>query len=134
MRARHPFLFAVAGVLMWAFALSAAADAAVEIVNPAPEEMVHDNSGNLAVVVSTKLATGEKLRLMLDGAPAGADSESTTVMLQNLDRGEHSVQALVIGSSGTILASSATVIFFMWQASSQAPKGPLSPTRPRPRP
>jgi hypothetical protein len=132
MKARHLSVSAVAGALMWAVALPAAADAAVEILSPAPEEMVHDNSGNLTVVVSTRLATGEKLRLMLDGAPAGADSESTTVILQNLDRGEHSVQALVIGSSGTVLASSATVIFFMWKASSQFPGRP--PTSPTPRP
>lgn len=115
-------LGALSGVLL-AVLISAAgaATTGIEILSPAPEDTIHDNSGSLTVVVRVDLSAGEKVRLLLDEIPAGVDTASNVLMLENIDRGAHTVRAQVIGSGGTVVADSRGVIFYMWQASSLFP-------------
>ncbi len=90
----------------------------VAIVQPAHEATVHDNQGNVAVqvAVSPSLAPRDRIVVLLDGRPA-ARQAGTAVALSGVERGEHTLQALVVDANGATLATSQPVTFYMWQAS-----------------
>ncbi|HEY8069581.1 MAG TPA: hypothetical protein VIF38_11905 [Burkholderiales bacterium] len=100
-------------------AIGYAGDVAIQA--PRAGETIHDNNGNLTVALRVRLAPGERVRLLIDGAAIGAESRDTTVFLNGIDRGEHALQAQVVDGRGDVLATSAAVTFYMWQASSQFP-------------
>ena len=112
---------------LW-FLVSAASAADIEIFKPKHEETVHDNSGNVSVEIMALLDPGHTIRLLIDGDRAAPDSRDLTFRLQGVDRGEHTLQALVLDERGNVVSRSKPVTFFMWQASIQFPN------RPRPTP
>ncbi len=119
---RRRFMSWAAGLALLVAGGSAWADTGqATIVQPRADETIHDNSGHLNVAVSIdggrELAAGERLRLVLDGMPAGRDRRSLATGLDGVARGTHSLKALVVDRSGNVVASSDPVIFHMWQAS-----------------
>jgi hypothetical protein len=112
-------LLSVSAALWLAATASIAAD--IAITSPRHEETIHDNSGNVTVTVRASLAGRQRIRLLLDGGPAGTDTENTTIALEGIDRGEHVLEALVVDEKGSVLAASPAVTFHMWRASSQFP-------------
>jgi hypothetical protein len=90
----------------------------IEITQPANEETVHDNEGNVAVqvAVSPDLAPGDRVVVLLDGQPAG-EKEDTTLTLSGVERGPHTLEARIVAKSGAMLVASEPVTFYMWQAS-----------------
>ncbi|HLB16409.1 MAG TPA: hypothetical protein VJM14_15875 [Burkholderiales bacterium] len=90
----------------------------VAIVQPANEETVHDNEGNVSVqvAVSPSLAPGDRVALLLDGRQV-SQQPGTTLALSGVERGTHTLQAQVVGAGGATLAASQLVTFHMWQAS-----------------
>jgi len=106
---------AMATTLWLAAAAALAAD--ISIVSPASEETVHDNSGNVTVEVAAQLNAGQRIRLLIDGAPAMPDSRDTTFRLQGVNRGEHTLEAVVLNDDEEVIANSGPVVFYMWQAS-----------------
>jgi hypothetical protein len=92
--------------------------ASVAIVQPANEETVHDNEGNVSVqvAVSPRLAPGDRIVLLLDGRPV-SQQPGTTLALSGVERGTHTLQAQVVDTNGATLAASQLVTFHMWQAS-----------------
>ncbi len=119
---RRRFMSWAAGLALAAAGGSAWADTGqATIVQPRADETIHDNSGHVNVAVSIdggrELAAGERLRLVLDGMPAGRDRRSLATGLDGVARGTHSLKALVVDRSGNVVASSDPVTFHMWQAS-----------------
>jgi hypothetical protein len=106
------------------------------IVSPRNQETIQDNSGNVTVKLDARVGGRERIRLLLDGKPFGPDSDQTAIELQDLERGEHSLQALLLDESDKIVAASGPVTFHVWRASAQFParKPPSSgpPTSPPP--
>jgi hypothetical protein len=94
----------------------------IAIVQPADDETVHDNLGNVTVqvAVSPGLAQGNRIVLLLDGQPV-AQGAATGFALSGIERGSHALQAQVVGSGGATLAASPPVNFHMWQASKLFP-------------
>jgi hypothetical protein len=92
--------------------------ASVAIVQPANEETVHDNQGNVVVqvAVSPTLAPGDRIVLLLDGRQVSRQP-GTTLALSGVERGTHTLQAQVVGAGVAPLAASQLVTFHMWQAS-----------------
>lgn len=90
----------------------------VAIVQPANEETVHDNEGKVVVqvAISPDLAPGDRIVLLLDGRPVGAQG-GTTFALSGIERGAHTLQAQVVDASSAPLTASAPVTFHLWQAS-----------------
>ena len=123
-------LLGVPAALWLAATASIAAD--IAIISPRHEETVHDNSGNVTVMVRAGLAGRQRIRLLLDGGPAGTDTDSTTIALEGIDRGEHELEALVVDEKGSVLAASPPITFHMWRASSQFPtrEKPTPPPKP----
>ena len=101
--------------------LSAASAADVEIFKPKNQETVHNNSGNVTVEVMALLDPGHTVRLLIDGDRAAPDSRDLTFRLQGVERGEHTLQAVVLDRRGDVVKRSKAVTFFMWQASQQFP-------------
>jgi len=103
----------------------------VAITSPDDDAAVRQNDGNITVQVAVRpdLQGQDQLQLLMDGKIVGSGS-NTSFSLQNLNRGTHTLQAVVIGSSGKTLASSATVTFHLLRHSilnKPPPKGPLNP-------
>lgn len=90
----------------------------VTITRPAQDDTVHDNEGNVSVIVAVEpaLAPGSELVLLLDDRPA-ARQRGPVFALMGVERGTHTLQAQVIDARGVTLATSAPVTFHMWQAS-----------------
>ncbi len=101
--------------------VSAASAADVEIFKPKNQETVHNNSGNVSVEIMALLDPGHTVRLLIDGDRAAPDSRDLTFRLQGVERGEHTLQALVLDRRGHVVKRSQPVTFFMWQASKQFP-------------
>ena len=114
-------------VLLFAWAAIAPA-AGLSITSPAPEETIHDNAGNVAVVIRVEdgatLPPGYRIRLLLDGEPAMPDGSGTRLQLAGIGRGAHRLQALIVDDEGRVLTRSEPVTFHIWQASRLNPRGP----------
>jgi hypothetical protein len=105
---------------LWLLVSSASA-ADIEIFKPRNEETVHNNDGNVTVEVMALLDSGYSIRLLIDGERAAPDSRGLTFRLRNIERGEHTLQALIVDERGYVVTRSQPVIFFMWQASRRFP-------------
>ena len=94
----------------------------LEITNPADEQTLRDNSNpSVSVVVSVKprLQTkfGHELQLLFDGDEFGAPVSSLRFTLDAVERGSHSLQALVVESDGRIFERSPISTFFIHKQS-----------------
>ena len=120
-----PKQVAAALILLSGFACVSASAAQVEILAPAQQDTIHDNSGSLAVEVKVEPPIeprdGTSIRILLDGKQAAPDAPALSFTLQGVERGEHWLQALLIDRQGKTLSVSGTVQFTMWQASKKSP-------------
>jgi hypothetical protein len=92
--------------------------AEIAIVQPAHEETIHNNQGDLTVQV--KYSGGEpggSVRLVLDGTALPHSYRSDVIELTGIDRGTHTLQADLLDVKGERLAASEPVTFYMWHAS-----------------
>lgn len=118
-------------LLVWAASVgigSAAAQSGnvtIAITSPKSQETIHDNTGKVPVKVAISnngaLAAGTVIRALLDGRPHGPPQDSTSFVLQNVDRGEHTLQVQLLDAAGNSVASSDSVTFYLWQASALFP-------------
>lgn len=102
----------------------------VTIASPSNDATLRDQQAvDVSVATAPPLQTefGHKVQLYFDGAAYGAPSESTQFILQNVDRGTHSLAVAVLGISGRELARSADSVFHLHKTSIIKPK-------PRPKP
>lgn len=94
------------------------------ITGPASGETVHDNQGNVRVTVSAPRlpdGTGAAFRPLVDGAPHGPDRRTPSFILENIDRGEHVLQVLLVDGKGEVVAASRPLSFHVWRASALFP-------------
>lgn len=86
----------------------------IEIVNPEPESSVRDNAGNLSVSVALQPSLKETHSIMitLDGEEI-ANSRSPVFQFQNLDRGTHTLTAIIVNAEGNEVQRSSTITFTM---------------------
>jgi len=101
---------------------AARADAATITINsPQPEETIHDNNGAVAVAVVVRNGGAARdalqFRVFLDEQPYGPLQHSLSFTLSGVERGEHTLRVQSVDAAGKAIASSATVKFYMWQAS-----------------
>ncbi len=117
---RQLLILLLAGAALVSGAAWAQGEQTITIVSPQPETTIHDNTGNLTVTVAVSppphLEAGERLTLLLDGAPVASGTRQR-FELQNIDRGSHTLQAQVNAADGSVIATSPPVTFYMWRAS-----------------
>ena len=89
----------------------------LEIGSPAEEETVWNNQGLLTVNLALQpgLLPGHRVRVFLDGTPT--ESSSTSVQLENVFRGAHTLQAEVLDNNGNMVMRSQPRRFFVQQTS-----------------
>jgi len=80
-------------------------------------EALRANSGSFSVDVTIEppLRPGHRLQLLLDGQPYGQASQSTHLVLLNLDRGDHSLEVEVLAGERSV-QKSAPVLFTLLRA------------------
>ncbi len=92
----------------------------LRIISPSEEASVRANTGNVTVVVATEppldVGLGDVIRLYLDGLPV-AQGASLEIILDNLDRGEHSIFAEILNEEGDVLLKTAPQRFYLQRAS-----------------
>jgi len=116
MRARLvPWLIPLLAILL----IGTAQAAEIAIVQPAHEETIHNNEGDLTVRVQVSGGAPDGgVQLVLDGAAlAHTYRRDDIIELNGIERGTHTLQALLLDAKGEQLAASEPVTFYMWQAS-----------------
>jgi len=96
---------------------------ACEVTRPTNEEVfVNASSVPANVHVDPSLRSGDRLSVMLDGAPLTASTPiDSEFMLSSVVRGTHALTVKVEDASGTVVCQSASVIFHVRQPSVLAP-------------
>lgn len=108
----------------------------LSIVSPSDGETLWNIGGelNVQLTMNPPLASGHELQVYLDGQRVAGVPQGTQFTLGEVYRGEHQLRASIVDASGRELASSATIVFYVQQASIQNPAQQGQPTRARPRP
>ncbi len=116
----------------------------LRITEPAPDSAMHNTAGTVQVSIHLypplRTDLGHGLTLLLDGKPVVEYAARTHIELNDVDRGEHVLEAFVLDASGQVLIQSEPVRFTLHRASilfpwRQPPGAPLSPIpHPLPRP
>jgi hypothetical protein len=94
-------------------------------VEPKNDATIRDNQGT--VMASVRLEPllmsqqGHKIQFYLDGSPHGTPVTSSNLMLKNIDRGAHSLDARVFDADGKPLFSADQVTFFIHRQSVNFP-------------
>src|SRR5690606_2408215 len=98
---------------------------------PDGDASLRANAGSFGVGVSLEpsLREGDLLQLLLDGQPVSPPGRQTRFQLESLDRGSHSLQALVLRGGETVQRS-ASVPFTVQRVHIGSPALP----RPQPKP
>lgn len=93
---------------------------ALRITNIQNGEPIRANNGNvtvkLAVKPALKATTGHRIVVLVDGQPT-RQSKTSTVELVNLDRGRHTLEAMIVDDSGRDLIRSERVAFYVKRVS-----------------
>ncbi|PJI46644.1 MAG: DUF4124 domain-containing protein [Pseudomonas sp.] len=99
--------------------------AILALSNLPDDEALRENNGTFSVnvVVQPALAPEHQLQLVLDGQPYGAPTSSTSIGLQNIDRGDHTLAVQVLQGSRVIQAST-PVGFTLQRISTHSPQRP----------
>ena len=95
---------------------SAEALYSLKIISPAAEQTVRSNLGEVDVVASISPKASGIFQLMLNGE-LYLTKPSPVFHLQDLQRGEYSLQIRFVGKSGKILALTDMQIFYLHKAS-----------------
>lgn len=100
-----------------------AAYQAVEVVSPAEQETLWNIGTNLPVQVRFQpaLQPGHRYDLLLDGQRRNVETSAPRVTLTDVFRGEHTLQVVVIDSTGAEVMRSPPRVFFVQQTSTQNP-------------
>lgn len=87
----------------------------LSILQPASEEAIRSNSGNLTVSYSLQPALESKhsTELLIDGSPVQSSGSGGSFSLTNIDRGTHTLMVQVIDDSGSVLITSDSVMITM---------------------
>lgn len=89
----------------------------LQIASPQNDEAIRANDGNLTVNIQIRpalsQARGDKIQLRMDGRPYGQPSAGLSFNLPNLDRGTHTLSAVVMNANGEELAQSPTIKFHL---------------------
>ncbi len=105
-------------------------------VTPATDENIWDNTGTITVNFAAEppLQTdrGHQLVVLVDGQARPAVSDSS-VILENIDRGSHTLQGQIVDARGDVLISSDTTTVHLHRQSVLAPNRAQPTPKPTPK-
>ena len=93
-----------------------------EVTSPKNDETFRDNGGlvSIQLTLQPKLFRDHTINIFMDGKDIGG-GRSTSVTLQNVDRGSHRVHATVVGKDGAQVTSTSPVTFHLHRTSVLSP-------------
>jgi len=105
----------------------------VQILQPENDSTVPPGQLDMVVQAATnpELAAGHLLQLLYDGAPWGAPVSATSFLIDNLTRGSHHLQVLVVDENNNTLAQSSSVVIHVVRTSILNPNNPSNPKNSR---
>ncbi|HHM04280.1 MAG TPA: DUF4124 domain-containing protein [Gammaproteobacteria bacterium] len=87
------------------------------ITRPGNDATLRDNNGNVDVAIkiepALQTAFGHTLTIVLDGRALLTGLSTPAARLDNVDRGTHTLQALVVDPTGKTVGATATVTFHL---------------------
>ncbi len=97
----------------------------IQITQPKPDEAIRENTGRVRVSVMLSapllIDEGHRLTFALDGRLVGQPQTEGGYTLENVDRGTHTVEAMVVDAQGRTLARSDAVTFHLHRFSALLP-------------
>jgi hypothetical protein len=96
----------------------------VQILAPADSEMIY-NTGSVVVNLAVReLEEDEELVLLLDDEEVARNATPPSfIVLNDLERGEHQLQVLIVDGDGEVVAESPVSTFYVFKASRLLRKG-----------
>ena len=90
----------------------------LEITQPENDSTIRDNAGNVSVNLNLepRLQEGDITVISLDGKAIG-QGRGTSISLSNVDRGTHTLQAMVKNDQGAVLITAPSVTFHLQRIS-----------------
>ncbi|MGQ3889536.1 DUF4124 domain-containing protein [Legionella sp. CNM-1927-20] len=90
-------------------------DYTVTITQPQNDATIRNNQGyvSVAVNVEPEIQKGVMLQLIFDNQPLGEPQASKNFILNNINRGAHTLAVQLIGANGDVLSTSDVVTFYM---------------------
>lgn len=93
----------------------------LQVIAPEVGATLHDNAGDVEVVVSIDpaldTAAGHRLAVSVDGSTLPLRSTSARFIVPGIERGEHVLRVLVVAADGTSLMRSDARTINVWRAS-----------------
>ena len=88
------------------------------VASPTDGQTFRDNGGlvSIQLTLQPRLFRDHTINIFMDGKDIGS-GRSTSVTLQNVDRGSHSVHATVVGKDGDQVTSTTPVTFHLHRSS-----------------
>ena len=77
------------------------------------------------IIVDPPLQKDDKIQIVLDGKVYGVTNSQNELSLDNIARGTHHLQAILIQSNGKILLSTAVITIYVHRTSVNPPAAPL---------
>lgn len=100
-----------------------------KVVSPDDDQTFRDEGGVVKVRLSLSpgLHSDHTITIFMDGQDLGGKPRSTSLTLQNVDRGSHTIRAAVVDAGGKQMASTDPVTFHLHRTGSAPKAAPLSP-------
>jgi hypothetical protein len=94
-----------------------------EVVSPENDQTFRDEGGTIPIMLRLEpgLHRDHVINIFMDGEDLGGNGRSTSLTLQNVDRGTHSVHAVIVDQDGKQLAATNTVAFHLHRTSKLSP-------------
>lgn len=92
---------------------------ALHLLNPQPEATLRNSNRTISIAVSSEpdLLPGHSYQALLDGAIHGAPSRSTYWQINDIDRGSHQLQIVLLDADGTRLLQTDAITIHLHQTS-----------------
>ncbi len=91
------------------------------ITQPADEQTIRNNVANVKVAISAQphlqSGSGHRLQLLFDGQGVGEPGRKTNFTLESVDRGAHTLQAVISTPEGKVVMRSPITTFFVHKQS-----------------
>jgi hypothetical protein len=106
------------------------------ITQPANETSYFDADAVVEVQINSEpsLADGDSLYLYVDGKRVGNSGDALSYSLSNVERGAHSINAVIFDAQGKEKIRSQPVVFYMKQTTINSPANTAPGVKPRPKP
>jgi hypothetical protein len=106
----------------------------LDIVSPSNQETLSNIGGmlTLELAVYPALRSVDRIDVIFDGQRRQQGVRSLSVTIPDVERGEHTIQAVILGEDGQELMRSATVTVFVRQTSLLTPPPQRAPPSPVP--